>query len=86
VPIGAPVHSGAAIEVPTVVTRETGDAPAHITWVVGTGTGHLRIIDIVVGGISLRLTQRGDYIAFLGKNDNNLEALFRALRDQIGTS
>ena len=61
-----------------------GDAPLRVTWVIGTDTGRLLIVDIVAEGMSLRLTQRSDYSAFLGRNNDNLDTLLRALRQQTG--
>lgn len=84
VTISPPLRNGSAIEVPTVVARGAGGTPARVTWILGTDTGRLRIIDIVAEGMSLRLTQRSDYTAFLGRNDNDLPALLRALRQQLG--
>jgi len=86
VTISPPVRNGSTIEVPTIVARAGGNGgtPARVTWMLGTDTGRLRIIDIVAEGMSLRLTQRSDYISFLARNDNNLDTLLRALRQQLG--
>ena len=85
VSIDPPARNGAVIEVSTIVARTgEGDAPLRVTWVIGTDTGRLRIVDIVAEGMSLRLTQRSDYSAFLGRNDGNLDTLLRALRQQTG--
>jgi phospholipid transport system substrate-binding protein len=85
VTIDPPARNGAVIEVPTVVARTSdNETPLRVIWVVGTDTGRLRIVDIVAEGMSLRLTQRSDYSAFLGKNDGNVDTLLRALRQQTG--
>nr|WP_294508783.1 ABC transporter substrate-binding protein [uncultured Rhodopila sp.] len=85
VTIDPPARNGAVIEVPTVVARTTdSEAPLRVIWVVGTDTGRLRIVDIVAEGMSLRLTQRSDYSAFLGRNDGNVDTLLHALRQQTG--
>jgi phospholipid transport system substrate-binding protein len=85
VTIDPPARNGSVIEVPTVVGRTTGSGePLRITWVIGTDTGRLRIVDIVAAGMSLRLTQRSDYSAFLARNDGNVDTLLQALRQQTG--
>ncbi|HEX4171120.1 MAG TPA: ABC transporter substrate-binding protein [Acetobacteraceae bacterium] len=84
--IGEAVRKGDTIEVPTVVTRPTHDTQARVTWVLGTNTGALRIIDVVAEGVSLRLTQRSDYVAFLTRNNNDIGSLLRALRQQIAAN
>lgn len=77
-----PTRNGDLIEVPTTVERP-GNAPAQVTWVVQMQGGRPRIADVVAEGVSLRLTQRGDYAAFLARNGNDLELLLRALRQQV---
>jgi phospholipid transport system substrate-binding protein len=85
VTIDPPARDGAVIEVPTVVARTNdSEAPLRVTWMIGTDTGRLRIVDIIAEGMSLRLTQRSDYSAFLGRNDGNVETLLHALRQQTG--
>jgi phospholipid transport system substrate-binding protein len=46
----------------------------------------LRIIDVVAEGVSLRLTQRSDYAAFLTRNNNDIDSLMRAMRQQIAAN
>jgi phospholipid transport system substrate-binding protein len=81
--IGEPVRKGDTIEVPTVVTQPNHDTQARVTWVLSTDTGALRIIDVIAEGMSLRLTQRSDYVAYLSRNNNDIGSLLRALRQQI---
>jgi phospholipid transport system substrate-binding protein len=83
VTINPPTRNGSVIEVPTVVAHTTDSGTSvRVTWVIGADTGRLRIIDIVSEGMSLRLTQRNDYSAFIGRNEGNVDALLRALRQQ----
>ena len=44
--------------------------------------GKLKVIDVIAEGTSLRLTQRSDYGAFLGRNNNDVQALINALKKQ----
>ena len=81
VTIGRPVVTGQDIDVPTVVDRG-GDPPAHVTWVVTTHQEGLKIIDVVVEGISMRVTVRNDYASFLQHNNGAIETLIRALQRQ----
>src|SRR5262249_34008947 len=84
--ISQPVRKGATIEAPSVVTHPTHDTRARINWVLSTNTGALRIIDVVAEGVSLRLTQRSDYAAFLTRNNNDIDSLMRAMRQQIAAN
>jgi phospholipid transport system substrate-binding protein len=81
VTIEKPLAAGQDIDVPTIVDRG-GDPPAHITWVVTQGSGDPKIIDLVVEGVSLRLTVRNDYGSFIAHNNGDVGALIRALEQQ----
>lgn len=69
------------IQVPTVVER-TGTPPARVVWVVTPTANNPRIIDLIAEGVSLRLTVRSDYNAFITRHGNNIDALIAALRQQ----
>jgi len=69
------------VQVATVVER-TGAPPARVIWVVNPNADNPRIIDLVAEGLSLRLTVRSDYNAFLTRHDYNIDALIEALRQQ----
>lgn len=86
VAIGTAVRNGATIEVPTVVTQPPRDTQARVTWVLSTDTGPLRIVDVIAEGMSLRLTQRSDYAAFLTRNNNDVGTLLQALRQQVAAN
>jgi phospholipid transport system substrate-binding protein len=53
-----------------------------VDWLVSNDSGSPRIIDVIAEGTSLRLTQRNDYTAYLGRNNNQVQALVDALRKQ----
>jgi phospholipid transport system substrate-binding protein len=69
------------IQVPTVVER-TGTPPARVVWVVSPAAHEPRIVDLIAEGVSLRLTVRSDYNAFIVRHGNNIDALIDALRQQ----
>lgn len=70
-----------AVYVGTTLIRP-GNAPNKVEWVVA-DVGGPKVIDVVAEGASLRLTQRSDYAAFLGRNGGNLGALIEAMRKQV---
>jgi phospholipid transport system substrate-binding protein len=70
-----------AIVVASVVNRP-GNPPSKVDWLVSTGGGGPKIIDVIAEGTSLRLTQRSDYSAYLARNNNNVQALIDALKQQ----
>jgi phospholipid transport system substrate-binding protein len=79
--IDRPEPRDSVVHVPTVVER-TGNPPVRVTWVVSADADNPRIVDVMAEGVSLRLTTRSDYNAFLGRHGNSVDALINALRQQ----
>jgi len=65
----------------TIVERPN-NPPANVEWVVARTAQSLKIIDVIAEGTSMRLTQRSDYSSYLSRNNNNVQALIDALRQQ----
>ena len=65
----------------TVVTRPN-NPPTNVSWVVAGVNNTPKIIDVIAEGTSMRLTQRSDYSAYLARNNNNVQALIDAMRQQ----
>ncbi len=65
----------------TVIQRPNQQAN-NVQWVVTSTSGQPKIADVVAEGVSLRLTQRNDYSAFLTRNNSNVDALLNAMREQ----
>ncbi|MBC7799533.1 MAG: ABC transporter substrate-binding protein [Gemmatimonadaceae bacterium] len=79
---GRPDSREGGIHVPTTVERP-GNRPNSVVWIVVPSGNTFRIIDVVAEGISLRLTQRSDYAAYLGRNGGDVGALIRAMHAQL---
>lgn len=74
---------GGETVVATQVIRP-GAAPAYIDWhVVGQG-GAYRISDVVVSGVSMKISERNDFAGIIQRSGGRPEALFPALRQQLG--
>lgn len=69
------------VAVSSVVTRPN-NAPNRVDWIVATGGGAPKVVDVVAEGTSLRLTQRSDYSAYLSQNRGNVQALINAMKQQ----
>ena len=52
-------------------------------WVVGTSGGRPKIVDLLSGGTSLRLTQSADFTAYLARHQYNVQALLTAMHWQV---
>jgi phospholipid transport system substrate-binding protein len=70
------------MHVATTVTIDA-EAPFRVIWVVSYGTGSPKIIDVIAEGISMRVTQRSDYVSFLTRNRGDIDALIKAVRQQL---
>jgi phospholipid transport system substrate-binding protein len=65
----------------TVVRPNNG--PTAVDWIIANPSGQPKIIDVVAEGTSLRLTQRQDYASYLSHNNNNVDALIAAMKNQV---
>jgi phospholipid transport system substrate-binding protein len=68
--------------VSTVVERPN-NPPTNVDWIIGNDASNPKIIDVIAEGTSLRLTQRQDYASYLSRNNNNIDALINAMRQQV---
>lgn len=72
--------------VDTLLHRPSG-APVQIAWRLrAQKDGGWRIIDLVVEGISLAVTQRSDFAAVIQQSGNNVAGLIATLRDRIAAA
>jgi phospholipid transport system substrate-binding protein len=70
-------------DVVSAVVERPNNPPTNVDWIISNASGSPRIIDVVAEGTSLRLTQRSDYAAYLSRNNNNIDALINAMRQQL---
>jgi phospholipid transport system substrate-binding protein len=68
--------------VSTVVERPN-NPPTNVDWIVSNPASSPKIVDVVAEGTSLRLTQRQDYAAYLSHNNESIDALINAMRQQV---
>jgi phospholipid transport system substrate-binding protein len=71
----------------TVVSSEvtkSGGQPTRIDWHVINNGGRYLVTDVVVDGVSMKVTQRQEFASIIQRNGGRPEALLAALRQQIG--
>jgi phospholipid transport system substrate-binding protein len=68
--------------VDTTITRP-GQAPVDVGWAVDEIDGSPKIVDVVVAGTSLRITERNDYASVVTSNGGQVSALLTAMQGQI---
>jgi phospholipid transport system substrate-binding protein len=65
------------------VVERPSNPPTNVDWIVSNPSSDPKVIDVVAEGTSLRLTQRQDYASYLTHNNNNIDALINAMRQQV---
>jgi phospholipid transport system substrate-binding protein len=66
----------------TTIVERPNNPPTSVDWVVEKPDTAPKIIDVVAEGTSLRLTQRQDYASYLTRNNNDVDALINAMKQQ----
>ncbi len=75
------VHPDGTDWVPTLV-KGANTPEAHVSWVVETSPGPMRIVDVVAEGMSLRLAKRSDFEAYLSRHGGDIAGFLDALQRQ----
>jgi phospholipid transport system substrate-binding protein len=71
--------------VSTTVVRPN-NPPTAVDWIIANPTTDPKVTDVIAEGTSLRLTQRQDYASYLAHNNNSVDALISAMRNQVSQS
>jgi phospholipid transport system substrate-binding protein len=74
-----------SVVVSSVVNRPNGDV-IHLDWRVADQADAMRIIDLVVEGVSLRATHRSDFASAIQSNGGTIAALLDLLRQKVGSA
>jgi phospholipid transport system substrate-binding protein len=70
-----------------ITTVERPQFPTmQVDWVVSIATGHPKIVDLLAGGTSMRLTQSSDFTSYLSQHQYNIEAFLDGLRQMVARS
>ena len=67
----------------TIMIRVDGAKPLKVTWRVRGKNGIYKIVDIIVEGISMVVTQKSEFASFIQKNGGSLGPLLIELRKRI---
>lgn len=60
-----------------------GDAPIQVDWRVRYKNGRYRIVDVIVEGVSMSLTQRSDFSAVIQKGGGDVQVLIDHLAGRV---
>jgi phospholipid transport system substrate-binding protein len=67
------------------ITHPDGTPPTTVTWRVRTKDGKMGILDVVVEGVSMSVTQRQEYSSVIQRNGGDINALLSLMRDRVKT-
>lgn len=71
------------ILVDSLIQRPSG-SPVGVTWrLLDQGKG-FKIVDVVVEGVSMSVTQRSDFASVIQSGGGNIEALLKVMRERLG--
>lgn len=68
--------------VTTQIVRPSGP-PVGVDWRVRKKDGGFKIIDVVVEGVSMGVTQRQEFASVIESNGGNINGLLKALRERV---
>ncbi|MCX2561861.1 ABC transporter substrate-binding protein [Acetobacter farinalis] len=80
--IGRASAFGEDMAVETVITRPNQPG-AKVLWIVKQANGDPKVVDMIAEGVSLRLTERQDYVSFIERNNGNIDILLQTLARQL---
>ncbi len=81
--IGSRPESDMDTTVLSEITHPDGSVPTTIDWRVRDKDGKMGVIDVVVEGVSLSVTQRQEYSAVIQRNDGKIDGLLQMMRDEL---
>jgi phospholipid transport system substrate-binding protein len=64
------------------ILRPNGGPPVSVQWRVRATQGGLKIVDVVIAGISMAVTDRQQFAAVIERGGGNIQALIDALKNQ----
>jgi phospholipid transport system substrate-binding protein len=75
--------TGDSVMVGVAITRPSGGEPVRVDWRVLMVDGAYKVIDVVVEGVSMSLTQQQDFSAVIQRNGGQIEPLLGVMRERI---
>jgi phospholipid transport system substrate-binding protein len=77
--------NGAETIVTSQIIRANG-APIAVDWYLITQAGRLKITDVYVGGVSMKVTQRDEFASVIQRNGGRVAALIAQLRQKLAAA
>ena len=67
----------------SVIARANQSEPVEVDWRVRQRDGKFKIVDVMVKGISMGVTQRQEFASVLTRNNNDMSAFLSELRERV---
>jgi phospholipid transport system substrate-binding protein len=78
-----PARASGDTEIVITTVERPKEPTMQVDWVVSTSTGSPKIIDLLAGGTSLRLTQSSDFTAYLSRHQYDIHQLIDGMHQLI---
>ncbi len=65
------------------ISHPDGSKPTAIDWRIRQKDGKMGVIDVIVEGVSLSVTQRQEYASVIQNNNGQIDGLLQGMRDQL---
>ena len=69
-----------------IIKQNASAKPVHVDWRVRSKGGRQQVIDVIVEGVSMTVTQRSEFTAVIQKNGGDLDAFLKTLSDRVVAS
>jgi phospholipid transport system substrate-binding protein len=76
----------ASTEIVTTIVERPGTSAYKVEWVVSPTTGGPKIVDLLAGGTSLRLTQSSDFASYLARHQYSIHELIEGMRQLVAST
>lgn len=77
-------QAGDEIVVTSEILRPGGGPPIQVDWYVANRGGALKITDVYVSGVSMKVTQRDEFASIIQRSGGQVEPLLAQLRQKTG--
>ncbi len=74
---------GESAMVTTNVTRPGNNQPVKVDWRVLKPQGQLKIVDVVIEGVSMSVTQQQEFGSVIQRNGGQIDSLLTSMRERI---
>lgn len=77
--------NGSETVVSSQIIRKSG-APVQVDWYLTGGPGSYKITDAYVAGVSMKVTQRDEFLSIIARSGGQLDGLLAQLRQKVATA